>query len=163
MATTTPDNIYSPDAGQQYALTQDLLAMADSVQDALLTRGTTLSGAGAPSSGLTAPDGTLYVDTSSGLLYLKISGSWSRFMRTTGGGFNGITDSLGELTIPHGLGVAPTSVTVTISTDTPLIGHMLTSTVRDFTATTFKARIYRQDTHTTFSSNSVLVYWMAVG
>lgn len=35
MATTSPDNIYSPDAGQQYALTQDLLAMADSVQAAL--------------------------------------------------------------------------------------------------------------------------------
>ena len=35
MATTSPDEIYSPDAGQQYALTQDLLAMADSVQDAL--------------------------------------------------------------------------------------------------------------------------------
>ena len=38
MATTTPDNIYSPDSGQAYALTQDLLAMADSVQDALNTR-----------------------------------------------------------------------------------------------------------------------------
>ena len=35
MATTSPDDIYSPDAGQQYALTQDLLLMADSVQDAL--------------------------------------------------------------------------------------------------------------------------------
>ena len=35
MATTTPDNIYSPDAGQQYALTQDLLATADSIQNAL--------------------------------------------------------------------------------------------------------------------------------
>ena len=35
MATTSPDNIYSPDAGQPYALTQDLLAMADSIQVAL--------------------------------------------------------------------------------------------------------------------------------
>lgn len=35
MATTSPDNIYSPNAGQQYALTQDLLAMADSTQVAL--------------------------------------------------------------------------------------------------------------------------------
>ena len=35
MATTSPDNIYSPDAGQLYALTQDLLAMADSIQSAL--------------------------------------------------------------------------------------------------------------------------------
>ena len=38
MATTSPDNIYSPDAGQPYALTPDLLAMADSVQDALNNR-----------------------------------------------------------------------------------------------------------------------------
>ena len=37
MATTTPDQIYSPDAGQQYALTQDLLGMADSVQAALVS------------------------------------------------------------------------------------------------------------------------------
>ena len=37
MATTSPDKIYSPDAGQQYALTQDLLAMADSVQGALVS------------------------------------------------------------------------------------------------------------------------------
>ena len=35
MATTSPDSIYSPGAGQQYALTQDLLAMADSIQVAL--------------------------------------------------------------------------------------------------------------------------------
>ena len=35
MATTSPDQIYSPDAGQQYALTQDLLAMADSIQAAI--------------------------------------------------------------------------------------------------------------------------------
>ena len=49
MATTSPDKIYSPDAGQQYALTQDLLAMADSVQAALNTRIRVFSGAGTPS------------------------------------------------------------------------------------------------------------------
>lgn len=35
MATTSPDNIFSPDAGDAYALTSDLDAMADSVQTAL--------------------------------------------------------------------------------------------------------------------------------
>lgn len=37
MATTSPDNIWTPDAGDDYALTTDLAAMADTVQDALNT------------------------------------------------------------------------------------------------------------------------------
>lgn len=37
MATTSPDNIWSPDSGDDYALTVDLAAMADTVQDALNT------------------------------------------------------------------------------------------------------------------------------
>lgn len=35
MATTSPDNIWTPDSGDNYALTTDLAAMADTVQDAL--------------------------------------------------------------------------------------------------------------------------------
>lgn len=35
MALTTPDNIWTPDAGEQYALTTDLATMADTIQDAL--------------------------------------------------------------------------------------------------------------------------------
>lgn len=35
MATTTPDEIWTPDSGDDYALTTDLAAMADTVQDAL--------------------------------------------------------------------------------------------------------------------------------
>jgi hypothetical protein len=35
MAVTTPDNIVTPDDGDDYALVQDLAAMADSVQDAI--------------------------------------------------------------------------------------------------------------------------------
>lgn len=35
MATTSPDNIWTPDAGDDYALTTDLAAMADTVQDAI--------------------------------------------------------------------------------------------------------------------------------
>lgn len=37
MATTSPDNIWTPDAGDDYALTTDLAATADTVQDALNT------------------------------------------------------------------------------------------------------------------------------
>lgn len=35
MVTTSPDNIWSPDAGDDYALTTDLAALADTVQDAI--------------------------------------------------------------------------------------------------------------------------------
>lgn len=35
MATTSPDNIWTPDAGDDYALTTDLAAMADTIQDAI--------------------------------------------------------------------------------------------------------------------------------
>lgn len=35
MATTTPDEIWTPDSGDRYALTTDLAAMADTIQDAL--------------------------------------------------------------------------------------------------------------------------------
>lgn len=35
MATTSPDNIWTPDSGDDYALTVDLAATADTVQDAL--------------------------------------------------------------------------------------------------------------------------------
>lgn len=35
MATTSPDNIWSPDASNPYQLTTDLAALADSVQDAI--------------------------------------------------------------------------------------------------------------------------------
>lgn len=38
MALTSPDNIFSPDAGDDYALTADLAAVADSVQLAITTR-----------------------------------------------------------------------------------------------------------------------------
>lgn len=35
MATTSPDNLWTPDSGDDYALTVDLAAFADTVQDAL--------------------------------------------------------------------------------------------------------------------------------
>ena len=75
MATTSPDEIYSPDAGQQYALTQDLLLMADSVQDALNDRAVMLSGSGAPGS-LPAANGSTYRDSATGREYKRVSGAW---------------------------------------------------------------------------------------
>lgn len=108
MATTTPDNIYSPDAGQQYALTQDLLAMADSVQNALNNRLTVLRGNGAPT--LNAPDNATYLDTSSGLLYGRKSGDWYRsgvgVWNLDGSGVSG-----GSIITPGGTGVVGLATT----------------------------------------------------
>lgn len=78
MATTTPDNIYSPDAGQEYALTQDLLAMADTVQDALTsirTRSGVLKG---PESSRPAPGnaGSYWSSTDTGRLWYDNGVSW---------------------------------------------------------------------------------------
>ena len=117
MATTSPDEIYSPDAGQQYALTQDLLLMADSVQGALLDRAVQLSGSGAPGS-LAADPGARYRDTATGREYLRVGSSWYRtglgFWTTTGeslasgstvaqGGVGTITTfSLGSSLAPSG-------------------------------------------------------------
>ncbi|QOC59370.1 hypothetical protein SEA_LIFES_44 [Microbacterium phage Lifes] len=44
MATTSPDNIWTPDAGDDYALTTDLAAMADTIQDAITANNNNLSG-----------------------------------------------------------------------------------------------------------------------
>lgn len=44
MAVTSPDNIWTPDAGDQYALTTDLAATADTVQDALTALRTIVNG-----------------------------------------------------------------------------------------------------------------------
>lgn len=44
MATTSPDNIWTPDAGDDYALTTDLAAMADTVQDAITNNRVSLIG-----------------------------------------------------------------------------------------------------------------------
>ncbi len=42
MATTTPDNIWTPDAGDDYAFTVDLARTADDIQDALQRRSATV-------------------------------------------------------------------------------------------------------------------------
>lgn len=64
MATTTPDNIWTPDAGDQYALTQDLGANADSVQAALIRRGNAYKGSTAQRTAFSsAEDGVLWQDT----------------------------------------------------------------------------------------------------
>ena len=60
MATTTPDNLWSPDGGDAYALTTDLAAMQDTVQDALTDLRTDFtSGRSVPYKGTSSDRGAL--------------------------------------------------------------------------------------------------------
>lgn len=79
MATTTPDNILTPDAGDQYALVQDLGLMADSVQDALNRRGNALKGTSAQRAAALASTtaGVLWQDTDGiGMIWKRGASAW---------------------------------------------------------------------------------------
>ena len=78
MATTSPDNLKTPDAGDQYALVQDLGALADTVQNALTRRGNLYVGTSAQRSAFTtAPNGSRWQDTNGDQLeWVRLAGSW---------------------------------------------------------------------------------------
>lgn len=79
MATTTPDDIYSPDSTKAYALTADLGAMAASVQAALWKRSWYYVGTDAQRLALTAPDlrnGIIWEDITNGRIWQRKAGAW---------------------------------------------------------------------------------------
>jgi hypothetical protein len=77
MATTSPDNIWTPDSGDDYDLTTDLAATADTIQSALNNRIRLRRGTGAPSSGLGSV-GDAYLDENSGATWFKggVNSGW---------------------------------------------------------------------------------------
>lgn len=78
MATTSPDNLKTPDAGDQYALVQDLGALADTVQIALVKRANSYVGTSAQRTAfVSAPAGALWGDTDGGQqVWRKTSSGW---------------------------------------------------------------------------------------
>lgn len=78
MATTSPDNLLTPDAGDQYALVQDLGLLADSVQDALNLRANAVIGTVAERGSFANPvAGMLWQDTDGiKMIWRYDSGSW---------------------------------------------------------------------------------------
>lgn len=81
MATTTPDNIWTPDSGDDYALTTDLATTADTIQAALTDiRGKNgmLYGvlAGRPTSGVA---GRFYSASNTGTIYYDDGSAWRFF------------------------------------------------------------------------------------
>ena len=79
MATTSPDNAWSPDSVDPYKLTVDLAAMQASVQAALVARVKYFSGSDAARLALAAPylaDGITWKTTDTGITYNREGGVW---------------------------------------------------------------------------------------
>lgn len=78
MATTSPDNIWTPNSDDQYALVQDLGATATSIQSALVRRANLYRGTSTQRQAFTtAPEGTQWQDTNGGsLLWVRRGTSW---------------------------------------------------------------------------------------
>lgn len=82
MAVTSPDNIWTPDAGDDYALTTDLAAMADTVQDALNTVKTYLPLTDAQRIALTGSglfEGLIVYTTDTNALWKYNGSTWGLF------------------------------------------------------------------------------------
>lgn len=81
MIETTPDGITTPSGDDEYALAQDLAAMAATIQAALVRRGNARAGTASERMAQTSslPDGTLWKDTNSEkILWVLDNGGWTR-------------------------------------------------------------------------------------
>lgn len=79
MATTSPDNIWTPDSGDDYALTVDLAATADTIQAALTALRNlngTRKGTTTQRNAATASAGDYWSDTTDGFLYKRVGSAW---------------------------------------------------------------------------------------
>lgn len=90
---TTSDGIWTPDSGDQYALTTDLAATGASIQTALNNRaghsGTTASRNNFTSQG---KNGVTWWDSSAKALYVLHGGSWQRVAPENDSGWVNITE-----------------------------------------------------------------------
>lgn len=92
MATTSPDNLKTPDAGDQYALVQDLGALADTTQAALTRRANSFVGTSAQRLAYASPSpGAKWQDTNGSRLEYVWWGQWE-------------TGDTGWVTIPYSSG-----------------------------------------------------------
>lgn len=133
MATTTPDNIWTPDAGDNYALTTDLAATADTVQDALndlRANGQYRSITNAARLALSGADlfeGLWVWTTDTQVLWRYTSGAWKiqgngpiAHNANPGVNISGVTIPGAAVTAPQGLIIKTGMVT---ATTTPQFGN----------------------------------------
>lgn len=144
MATTSPDNIKSPDAGDQYALVQDLGALADTVQNALTRRANAYTGTSAQRTAFTsAPQGAIWVDTNgSRALYTREGSAWVRFPISRGGSISGVSlaaNTVADVEVTYPPGSFASAPRVVLSPNNPVAWdpitfRVLTRSVNGFTA-----------------------------
>lgn len=89
MATTSPDNLWTPDSGDGYALTQDLAAFADTIQDALEVRANYYTGNNSQMANQEskATEGSMFFNTDDDKEYRLVSGAWVE-AEASGGAYN---------------------------------------------------------------------------
>lgn len=91
MATTSPDNIRTPNPTDPYNLVADLAILAGDVQSALALRGNRYIGSAAQMNAFAAPDGTEWFNTTDNITYVRRGGVWSggTWNITPASGFSG--------------------------------------------------------------------------
>lgn len=164
MATTSPDNIKSPDSGDQYALVQDMGALADSVQNALVKRANAYTGTTSQRTAFTsASEGTLWQDTNGDkFLWVRQSSAWVRVGPITShkqivsgvvNVSNSIQSFLFDMRFPAG--VTPQIITQVVSPSGAAVG--LNVLVTAVGPTSFSAR------HSGSTSTGFPVHYIAMG
>lgn len=124
MATTSPDNLRTPNPGDPYNLVPDLATLASDTQAALITRANRYIGTNTQMNATAAPNGTEWYNTTDGAEYIRRSGAW--LLRT----------SKGQVPLPSG--AAPSSsgsvnwwnaVTVSFGRTFPGVPQLITTPV----------------------------------
>lgn len=163
MVTTSPDNIWSPDSGDDYALTTDLAGMADTVQDAITANRVGRIGTNAQRLALTGTDlfeGLTFRTTDTRRDWVYTGGAWVQRMApfAVAGGVATVGTGVTTISFPSGVFTrAPEVLQVT-----PLVptgGQVGTPHVGENpTAASFKCRIFNQGG----SSIGGTVSWLAM-
>lgn len=140
MATTTPDNLRSPNPTDPYNLVADLAILASDTQAALVKRGNFYIGTSAQRIAFTsAPDGTHWQDTNGVMReYVRVSGSWIEILPAprvaTGVLLHPGSSTTATLTFPAGrFTAAPTVICNPVTGDT---GHNAYATSASKTSVT---------------------------
>lgn len=148
MATTTPDNIWSPDAGDDYALTTDLAAMADTVQDAITDNRVGRIGTNAERLALAGGDlfeGLTFRTTDTKLDWVYTSGDWTRRMAPFAMAAGIATIGTSETTVTFPAGVFTQPPVVQLTALNPTSGQVATPHLGAGgipTSTNFKCRLF---------------------
>ena len=161
MASTSPDNIFSPDEGQQWNLTSDWQQTAESVQAALNRRANSYSGTKLERLAFTPPENGVHWHDTDGdsFEYVWRNGRWHPIPRTYSGKVDlspAGPDSVTSQTVnfPPGYFANPPAMQVTANTIVP--GSTLVEcSASSVTSSSALVNIYRTTTTNT------TVWWTA--